>query len=80
MALCNSAYLGTGITLCFAFTVFLYDRCSFVFILILFVHLRNALLLCVLTCRLPLYTCFECRNKRTVHHFHNNVPQYPIML
>jgi hypothetical protein len=53
---------------------------NFVFILILFVHLRNALLICVLTCRLPLYTCFACHNKHTVHHFHSNVPQHPVML
>jgi len=53
---------------------------KFVFILILFVHVRKALMICVLTCRLPLYTCFACHNKHTVHHFHSNVPQHPIML
>ena len=32
------------------------------------------------TCRVPLYTCFAFHNKHTVHHFHNNIPQQPIML
>jgi hypothetical protein len=53
---------------------------TFVFILILFVHLRNALLICVLTRLVLLYTCFACHNKHTIHNFHNNVPQHPIML
>jgi hypothetical protein len=65
------------ITSCFAFLV---SSLNFVFILFSFLHLPNALLICVLTFRLPLYTCFAFHSKHTVHHFHNNVPQYPIML